>query len=73
MREISPTNNNGSIQLKFSFGGKRYTLNPLPSAHFGNKRDFAIAKAIALKIQNDILAGHFDETLDRYRVAPKKA
>lgn len=72
MREIIPTNNNGSIQLKFSFGGKRYAFNPLPGAHFGNKRDFATAKAIASQIQNDILAGHFDETLDRYRVSPKK-
>lgn len=71
MRDINPINNNGSIQLKFSFGGKRYGLNPVPGGHYDNKRDLAIAQATATQIQNDILAGHFDRTLDRYRLAPK--
>ncbi|MBD2610433.1 site-specific integrase [Nostoc punctiforme FACHB-252] len=71
MREIKPVNNNGSIQLKFSLGGKRYGFNPLPGGHYEDKRDLAIAQAIATKIQNDILSGHFDPTLDRYRLVPK--
>ncbi|MBD2515177.1 site-specific integrase [Nostoc sp. FACHB-973] len=71
MREIKPVNNNGSLQLKFSFGGKRYAFNPLPGGHYEDKRDLAIAQAIATKVQNDIIAGHFDQTLDRYRIVPK--
>lgn len=71
MRQINPCNNNGSIQLKFSFGGKRYSFNPIPGGDYSNKRDLANAKAIATKIQNDILAGYFDPTLNRYRIEPK--
>lgn len=71
MRNIKPINHSGSIQLKFSFGGKRYTFNPIPGGQYGDKRDMATSQAIATKIQNDILAGHFDLTLDRYRLAPK--
>nr|WP_290225686.1 site-specific integrase [Trichocoleus desertorum] len=71
MRPINPTNNNGSIQLKFSFSGKRYTFHPIPGGDYSSKRDLATARAIATKIQNDILAGNFDPTLDRYRLAPK--
>ncbi|MBW4558467.1 MAG: site-specific integrase [Trichormus sp. ATA11-4-KO1] len=71
MREIKPVNNNGSIQLKFSFGGKRYSFNPIPGGHFGNRRDLFTASAIANKIQNDILSGHFDSTLNSYRLSPK--
>ena len=71
VREINPFNNNGSIQLKFSFGGKRYSFNPIPGGDYHNKRDLLTAKAIAVKIQNDILAGYFDPTLERYRLSPK--
>ncbi|MBD2097745.1 site-specific integrase [Trichocoleus sp. FACHB-591] len=71
MREIRPINNNGSIQLKFSFAGKRHSFNPIPGAHYTNSRDLATARAIAVKIQNDILAGNFDPTLNRYRLAPQ--
>jgi integrase len=73
MGEIKPVNNNGSIQLKFSFGGKRYSFNPVPGGHYDDKRDMATAKAIATQIQNDILARHFDPTLNRYRLEPKAA
>jgi integrase len=77
MRDIKPINNNGSIQLKFSFGGKRHSFNPIPGDDYNNRRDMATAKAIAVKIQNDILAGCFDTTLHRYRlelkVTPAKA
>ncbi|WP_414573147.1 site-specific integrase [Nostoc sp. CCY 9925] len=71
MKEIKPLNNNGSIQLKFTVAGKRYAFNPLPSGNYNDKRDLTIAQAIATKIQNDIIAGHFDPTLDRYRLVPK--
>lgn len=73
MREIQPINNNGSIQLKFSVSGKRYAFNPVPGGHYSNKADLATARAIATQIQNDIRAGHFDPTLDRYRLVPKVA
>ncbi len=33
--------------------------------------DIAQAKAIATKINNDILAGYSDSTLERYKIAPK--
>lgn len=72
MRAIVPVNNNGSIQLKFSVKGKRYSLNPVPSGDYDNKRDMAIAQSVAVKIQNDILAGVFDPTLDRYRPNPSQ-
>lgn len=71
MRDIKPTNHNGSIQLKFSFGGKRYSFNPVPGGSYTSKRDLATANAIATRIQNDILAGCFDPTLDKYRLTPK--
>lgn len=71
MRQIKPTNNNGAIQLKFSWGGKRYSFNPVPSGHYDNTRDLSTAQAIATQITNDILAGNFDVTLERYRLAPK--
>ncbi len=71
MREIKPFNNNGSIQLKFSYGSKRYSFNPIPGGDYSNKRDLQTAKAIAVKIQNDILAGCLDPTLQKYRLAPK--
>ncbi|MBD2245117.1 tyrosine-type recombinase/integrase [Nostoc sp. FACHB-888] len=72
MREIKPVNNNGSIQLKFSVGGKRYSFNPIPGGQFTNHRDFKTAQVIASQIQNDILAKNFDPTLDRYRLTPKQ-
>ncbi|HEY9631244.1 MAG TPA: hypothetical protein V6C84_28475 [Coleofasciculaceae cyanobacterium] len=71
MRQINPVNNNGSIQLKFSVSGKRYSLNPVPGGTYGATRDMQTATAIATRITNDILSGHFDATLDSYRVSPK--
>lgn len=71
MKDINPINNNGSIQLKFSYGGKRHSFNPIPGGCYSNKRDVQIANAIAVKIQNDILAGCFDPSLQKYRLEPK--
>lgn len=73
MRQIKPVNNHGSIQLKFSFAGKRYSFNPIPGGQYGNPRDLSTAQAIATRIQNDVLAGNFDKTLNRYRITPKAA
>lgn len=71
MREIRPINNNGSIQLKFTVEGKRYSFNPIPGGSYGNRKDMAEATLVATKIQNDIQAGYFDTSLDRYRVGSK--
>lgn len=71
MRAIKPINHHGSIQLKFSHNSKRYSFNPIPGADFNATRDIAQAIAIATKISNDILAGYFDTTLERYRIATK--
>ena len=73
MRKIEPINNNGSIQLKFSYAGKRYGFNPIPGGRYDNQRDINTARAIANQISNDILAKNFDVTLDKYRVVPKSS
>jgi integrase len=67
MRPIVPKDNNGSIRIRFSLSGRQYSFNPLPGGKFSNKRDLDHARAIATKIQNDILAGVFDPTLSRYK------
>ncbi|MDX2231365.1 MAG: DUF3596 domain-containing protein [Leptolyngbyaceae cyanobacterium bins.349] len=69
MRPLKLCNNNGSIQLKFSVDGKRYSFNPVRGGSFGNPHDMAKAQAIATQIQLDILAGHFDSSLTRYKPA----
>ncbi|AUT00875.1 site-specific integrase [Nostoc sp. CENA543] len=71
MREIKPFNNNGSIQLRFTYGGKRFCFNPVPGGQYNNRRDKETAQAIAVQIRNDILARNFDTSLDRYRLQPK--
>jgi integrase len=73
MRQINPIDNNGSIQLKFSVSGKRYSFNPIPGGTFGEPLDMSAARAIATRISHDILSGHFDTTLNSYRLAPKVA
>jgi integrase len=67
MRKITPLNHNNSIQLKFSVHGQRYSFNPLPGAHYSDKRALLKAFAIAEQIEGDVLAGEFDVTLNRYR------
>lgn len=71
MKPIKPVNNHGSIQLRFSVSGKRYSFNPIPGGQYRSPEDLNRAKAIANQIRLDILAGHFDSTLNRYRVVPK--
>ncbi len=72
MRQITPTNHDGTIQLKFSFSGKRYSFNPIPGGQYECTRDLATARSIAVQIQNDILAGYFDTSLNKYRLNHKK-
>lgn len=67
MRPITPINNHGSIQLKFSVSRKRYSFNPIPGGRYDNELDYQVAQQKATAIQLDILAGNFNPTLDRYR------
>jgi integrase len=73
MKDITPIDDHGSIRLRFSCNGQRYNFSPVPGGHYANKRDLKTATAKATQIQNDIIAGNFDTTLDRYRIAPKPA
>ncbi len=55
---------NGLYALRWSYQGRRYTL----SLGHGKLR---LAQAVAAKIEADLVAGHFDATLEAYR--PKVA
>jgi integrase len=67
VRDITPINNNGSIQIKFTVNGKRYSFHPLKGGEYSNKRDLAQVRSVATKIQNDIIAECFDHTLNKYK------
>lgn len=67
MRDISPQEHNGSIRIRFQLKGNRYSFHPLPGGDWKNKQHRRICEAIAIRIQNDILAGNFDQTLTRYK------
>ncbi|MEO0455420.1 MAG: site-specific integrase [Cyanobacteria bacterium P01_A01_bin.114] len=73
MRPITPRDNNGSILLRFSVAGQRYSFCPVPGGSYTDELDLAKAQAVASQIRLDILAGHFDPTLACYRPssAPK--
>jgi integrase len=71
MKLINLINNNGSIQLKVTVAGKRYSFNPIPGAAYGDRRAMDTVRAIANRVNNDRLSGHFDPTLDRYRLETK--
>jgi integrase len=55
------------IRLRFTVESVRYEFQPFPCGKWENKRDRQLAAAIATKIENDILAGIFDSTLEKYR------
>ena len=59
---------NGRLQLRFRFGGKRHYIS-LGFADTPQNRKLAEMKA--REIELDILAGHFDESLAKYK--PQKA
>ncbi len=56
-----------AIRLQFTVEGARFSFSPLPGGKWENKRDRQLVAAIATKIENDILAGNFDPSLERYR------
>ena len=64
---IRPLKNREAIRLRFTVEGVRFSFAPLPGAKWGNKRHHQIVEAIAQKIELDVLAGNFDQTLERYR------
>lgn len=66
MREIKPTNNNGSILLRFSCNGQRYSFNPIKNGNYNNQKDLAKATAIGIQIKIDIDSGQFDQSLAKY-------
>jgi len=65
--EILPQKNRQGIRLQFSVGGKRFSFSPLKGGKWKSKRDQNLVAAIGTKICNDILAGAFDPTLEKYR------
>lgn len=66
MRQIRPSNNNGTIQLKWTYQGKRYALSGF--GKFRDKTALIIAEQTASRIYLDCLTCSFDLTLDRYRI-----
>lgn len=67
MREIIPRENNGSIILRFSYAGKRYSFSPVPSGSYSDKLALAKAQEIANRIYQDCVAGYFDPALTKYK------
>jgi integrase len=67
VKEITPKNNNGSIVLRFSVAGNRYSFNPSPGGKYGDPKAMAKAQSIASQIALDVLSGNFDYTLTRYK------
>ncbi len=65
--QISPRKDRKAIILRFTVEGVRFSFHPLPGGKWENKRDRQLVQAIATKIENDVLAGNFDPTLQRYR------
>lgn len=64
-RRVQPINNNGSIRIRFTFGGRRFGLST--GGKYGDRFDMAFAGAVAARIELDIRSGNFDETLERYK------
>ena len=65
--DIKPQKNRKAIRLQFTVESVRFSFSPIPGARWENKRDRNSVAAIGVKIQNDILAGNFDPTLEKYR------
>jgi integrase len=55
------------IRLRFTVETVRYEFQPLPGGKWESKRDRQLVTAIAIRIENDILANNFDSTLKKYR------
>ena len=65
--DIKPQKNREAIRLQFTVEGVRFSFSPIPRARWENKRDRNSVAAVGVKIQNEILAGNFDPTLEKYR------
>lgn len=65
--QIIPRKDKHAIILRFTVESVRFSFHPIPSGKWENKRDIKLAEAIATKIENDVAAGNFDPTLNRYR------
>ncbi|WP_196527644.1 tyrosine-type recombinase/integrase [Nostoc commune] len=72
MREILVRDNNGSIMLRFSHAGKRYSFNPTPGSSYSDKLAIAKAEEIAHRIYQDCITGYFDPTLTKYKPSALK-
>lgn len=70
---IKPSKDRLAIRLQFTVEGVRFSFSPLPGGKWENKRDRRLVAAIATQIENDILSGHFDPSLERYRHKPSIA
>lgn len=68
MKEIKLEDNNGGIRLRFQVAGKRFVFSPIRGARFANDWDRKRAEGIAQTIQADISTGHFDPTLEKYKL-----
>ncbi|MBE9206646.1 site-specific integrase [Nostoc sp. LEGE 06077] len=73
MREISLRNNNGSILLRFTYAGERYSFNPVPGGSYSDKLALAKAEEIANKVYQDCITGYFDPTLTKYKPSAMKS
>src|ERR1700744_4840765 len=62
--EVSITNADGQIRLRWRHNGDRYSLN-LPSSFTDSK--LPRATITAMQIKRDMLRGVFDTTLTKYR------
>ena len=62
--EISITNFEGRIRLRWRLNGERYSFN-LPFAYCPENMHYATVKVAEIKL--NIMKGSFDSTLDKYR------
>lgn len=67
MKDILPKPDKSTIRLRFVVEGRNFSFHPLPRGRWDDKRDRQIVASIGVKIQNDILAGNFDSSLQKYR------
>jgi integrase len=61
---VQVVNSHDRLQLRFRFGGKRHCLSLGFSDSLSNRK---LAEMRAKEIELDILSGHFDQTLERYK------
>lgn len=64
---IKPSKDRQAIRLQFTVEGVPFSFAPLKGGKWESKRDRQLVAAIATRIENDVLAGHFDLSLEKYR------